>query len=449
MGFKLPLSLIRPPPPPPKPAVVPPKSAPGVTAQQGFSSQSTFESGSAGAVQAPASTSTLTQTVAKVMSGVTGLISAGADRVREAIAVSRLPPDQQKAYRESQAALAANHDTEGQAALRDLVIHHPEQLTQADANGRTTLDYLSDLAQPDAPVAVSGTSAADVLGQTVRDLDDPSGMEQGDDYLCATKAGQQYLAHSDPTAYARVMSELTLTGSTVLPNSGKSITVGEHTNVSPERSSTQQIFGQAMLGNGQDPDNRMYVTSDDGVRHPQHDLISFYEANDAPPPTARHGANVGEVAGMQTALLGGNYQPEVVPEGDPAAADAAKATLYEQAGQGKPVMVLFAPPEGADAGHWVQVTAADPEANTVTYLDKEGVEHTEDTDTFLSGSTTGTDGAPTHTRVEALTFDQSVATPGQPPAEYISWKSDDGGGFRMGGASSGSDQAPARPSGSG
>jgi|GEM_PF-4011709 len=438
MGFKLPFQLIRPPPPPaPKPVALKKVTAAPVQkgGAKGYSDQSTFVSTSAPAAVVAAPASAFSETVSKVLQGVTGLLSGGKDRLREAIAVAQLPPDQREAYQATQASLRANGDSAGQDALRDLLLNHPEVLSARDPkSGRTTLDFLSDLGQPGATSQVPGASAADVLGQTVQDLDDPEGMVQGDDNWCGTLSAQQQMAKADPAGYACVLSGLTLNGSVTVPKTGVTLEVGAFTTVDPERSSTQQIVGQALLGREVNPDNPNYVTNNEGVSTPQSGYNHLLEINDAPPATTKHGTQVGDQALAQQTLLGGDYQGEVIPAGDPAATAAAKATLVEQTGSGKQVSVLMAPGAGSDVGHWVTVTGVDPEANTITYLEN-GVSKTEDLDAFLGGSTPGADGQPAHPAIEALTFDRSVATPGQPPEAFIDWRSDDGGGGRLGGAS--------------
>jgi hypothetical protein len=438
MGFKLPFQLIRPPPPAPKPvALKAVTSAPvsTVTAKKGYSDQSTFVGSAAPAVAVATPSSPFSETVSKVLQGVSGLISGGKDRLREAIAVAKLPPDQRVAYQATQAALRANGDTAGQDALRDLLLNHPDVLSATDpTSGRTTLDFLSDLGQPGAASKVPGASAADVLGQTVQDLDAPEGMVQGDDNWCGTLSAQQQMAKDDPAGYACVLSGLTLNGTVTVPKTGVTLNVGQFSSVDPDRSSTQQIVGQAILGREVNPDNPNYVTNNEGVSTPQSGYNHFLEINDAPPATTKHGTRVGDQALAQQALLGGDYQGEVIPAGDAQASAAAKATLVEQAANGKQVSVLMAPGEGSDVGHWVTVTGVDPQANTVTYLEN-GVSKTEDLDAFLNGTAPGADGQPAHPAIEALTFDRSVATPGQPPEAYIDWRSDDGGGGRLGGAS--------------
>lgn len=449
MGFKLPLTLLRPKPPPPKPAL---KAVPGPKAvavggtKPGYSSQSTFEAG--GKVQAPATPAqTFSGTVSRVLQGVSGLVSGGVsflsgavefgkdkmDAAREAVAVSKLPPDQREAYLQTKAALAP----EDQAHLRDLLLNQPEVLFATDpATGRTTLDALSDLAAPGAQGAVQGAEPKEVLGQVVRDLSDPAGMEQGDDSLCGTLSIQQQMAQENPAGYAGFMSQLTLNGTATVQPSGVTFTLPPQASVAADRSSTQQLMGQAIFAAQNNPDNPNFVYDNQGNGTPQAGYNHFLEINDAPPAEEKHGISLGDQAWAQWALLGGNYRGQVIPagEGNAEGQAAAKQTLIDQSEKGKPSSVLLSPGDGGQA-HWVTVTGVDEDANTITYVD-DGVVKTEDLDAFLAGSTTGPDGKPAHAPVEALTYDADLEPEGQPPAQFQGWYSDDGGGHSLGTGSS-------------
>jgi hypothetical protein len=448
MGFKLPLSLVRPkpPPPPPKPALkvasTPPQPAKAATTASGYSGTSSFEATAAPGPTTPASTpSGFSGTLSRVLQGVSGLVSGGAsflsgavdfgkgavEAARESLAVSKLPPDQQKAYLQTKAALGP----EDQATLRDLLLTQPEVLFATDpATGRTTLDALSDLAAPGAQGKVEGAAPAQVLSQTVRDLADPTAMDQGDDSLCGTLSIQQQMAQTNPAGYASFMSQLALNG-TATTASGVTFTLPDRTSVDPARSSTQQLMGQAIFAAQNNPDNPNYVYDNEGNGTAQSGYNRFLEENGADPAQAKHGISLGDQAWAQWALLGGNYKGQVIPAGEDNAAGqaSAKQTLIDQAGQGKPASVLLSPGQGP--AHWVTVTGVDADANTITYVD-DGVVKTEDLDQFLAGSAPGPDGQPAHPAVEALTYDADLEPEGQPPAQFQGWYSDDGGGHSLG-----------------
>ena len=434
---------------PPAPAS-PRPSAPAPQAKAsatGYSGESRFDAARALPKALEGLASGTAQLAGKIEQGFEGLaakfsegLSSLGDAGREAMAREALPPDQRAEYDQEMQALSG--DPKAQKALGQALVDG--KLTQVDPqDGKTALDHLAPLADPNAKAGVTGVDTKQVLAQTVEDIADPAGMDQGkDNALCGAASVMQQFAGQNPSDYARVVSDLTLKGSTTINHAdGTSATLQMQPGfqVDPSRSSTEQIVGVALLNPSGGAAG--FVTNNRGVSTFTAAHIKYIEENvlDGTQSSAqvaamldasKAGDPVGGQAWMQFALLGGNYQGEKILSGadHDASVSAAKGTLIDQTRQGQQVSVLLSPEGGSSTGHWVTVTAVDQASNSVTYVDGQGQTHTEDLDQFLAGGS-GTGHAP----VEALTFDQDKASVAVDP-KFIDYRSDNGGGFLATGA---------------
>lgn len=124
-------------------------------------------------------------------------------RAAEAEALSKLTPAEQAAYRKLAKQLQG--DPQAQLALRLMLLDGRLTSPQQASNGDTLLGGLVKLSEQ--PLA-DGLDGGQLLGQVVRELAVPAGINQGITQTCGAASLQVQLATENPAEYVRLVAGL-------------------------------------------------------------------------------------------------------------------------------------------------------------------------------------------------------------------------------------------------
>jgi len=223
----------------------------------------------------------------------------------------------------------------------------------------------------------------ELLGQTVKDLAHPGKMRQGtDNKFCAQTDALSHMARQDPAHYAKMMADLSTTGSAQVKNG---VTLKAQTDLDPAKmgsmTATQKLAAPALAeyanGAGMNVDSRGVSHATDG-RKTDRTVQGTYSTG---------------MEKMQQALVGHDWDSQYIKDGKKTHAssvDSAVKTIHDNIKKGED-------PSISRNGHWFNVTGfrATPDGGRMTVTDPlTGESKTVNAKHFLG-------------KAEAITFDKT------------------------------------------
>lgn len=272
----------------------------------------------------------------------------GQTRAQETAALNGLQPDHKAAYQRTFAAIAAS--PEAQASLRQMLLGGKLTRTARGGDQASLMTQLDRIATQDlAP----GLDRGAMLDQTIREILDPSGIDQRAKNTCAATTAQILLARTDPAEYARLVAGLASASGKVTTISGETLTRKADWNADDGgRSVPSKLLQPTFMELG----NRMFKTYDNtGDRNSDGSL----------------GLDVDESNHLFHSITGKDYEAiglDKEPAGSPRIEEAyGKLKTAVAAGKPVPAAVFW-----GQTGHKILVTRV--EGGRVHFVNPEGTE---------------------------------------------------------------------------
>jgi hypothetical protein len=238
-------------------------------------------------------------------------------------------------------------DMIGESNLEPLVTGNLQALADLEglqASGKLTSEVMAGLEQLATQPLAPGIDRADLVATTLRQLADPSAVNQGDKFTCAPAVVQMMLADENPAEYLRLVSGLAGPEGQVTLQNGATITRDANWQSDPTRSVVDNLMQPALM---------QYATG------------SYDSLTDARKTAS--GTGQGLYAAEQDKLIAavtGRQSTSILGSGPEVIGQLGKATA---AGKPVPAIIKYKDENGEIKGHAVLVESVSN--GKVTYLD--------------------------------------------------------------------------------